>query len=302
MERVEHPTNGEKNRDDVIERVKVAIREVITSSDVNFQKIAGISLAVPGLVDSKRGIMLITPNFGWKDTPLKEILEEEFHTAIFIDNNVNAMALSEAQFGVGRGVKNFICVNVGMGIGSGVIIDGEIYRGETECTGEIGHTTVDYNGPKCSCGNNGCLEIMAAGPAIARSAVKAIRRGRKTAITELVKDKLNRITAAIVAQAATQGDKLAREIMERTGEYLGTGIANIVNLFNPQIVVIGGGVAQAGGLIFDPLKRTMKKRAFPVPAKAVKIVTPSLGRNCTVIGAATLVLKDIFKSAKVVSS
>ena len=133
MERVEHPTNGEKNRDDVIERVKVAIREVITSSDVNLQKIAGIGLAVPGLVDSKRGIMLITPNFGWKDTPLKEILEEEFHTAIFIDNNVNAMALSEAQFGVGRGVKNFICVNVGMGIGSGVIIDGEIYRGETEC-------------------------------------------------------------------------------------------------------------------------------------------------------------------------
>ncbi len=302
VEIVEHPTNGEKNRGDIIERVKAAIHEVINISGINVQKIAGIGLAVPGLVDSKRGVMLITPNFGWKDTPLGQILEEEFHTPTFIDNNANAMALGEAEFGIGRGVRNFICVNVGMGIGSGVIINREIYRGETECTGEIGHTTVDYNGPKCNCGNNGCLEVMAAGPAIARRAVKAIRKGRETVITELVKDNLNQITAAIVAQAASQGDKLAREIMEKTGEYLGTGIANVINLFNPQMVVIGGGVSQAGDLIFNPLKKTMKKRAFPVPAKAVEIVTPSLGRDCTVIGAATLVLKDIFKSPKVVSS
>jgi glucokinase-like ROK family protein len=302
VERVEHPTNGEKNRDDVIERVKTAIHEVISASNLNLQKIAGIGLAVPGLVDSKKGMILFIPNFGWKDTPLREILEEEFHTPIFIDNNANAMALSEAQFGIGRGVKNFICVNIGIGIGSGVIINREIYRGETECTGEIGHTTVDYNGPKCSCGNNGCLEVMAAGPAIARRAVKAIREGRKTVITELVEENLNQITAAVVAQAANQGDRLAREIMEKTGEYLGTGIANIINLFNPQMVIIGGGVAQAGSLIFDPLKRTMKKRAFSVPAKVVKIATPSLGRDCTVIGAASLVLKEIFKSPKVVSS
>jgi len=302
VERVEHPTNGEKNRDDVIERVKAAIHEVISASNLNLQKIAGIGLAVPGLVDSKKGMILFIPNFGWKDTPLREILEEEFHTPIFIDNNANAMALSEAQFGIGRGVKNFICVNIGIGIGSGVIINREIYRGETECTGEIGHTTVDYNGPKCSCGNNGCLEVMAAGPAIARRAVKAIREGRKTVITELVEDNLNQITAAVVARAANQGDRLAREIMEKTGEYLGTGIANIINLFNPQMVIIGGGVAQAGNLIFDPLKRIMKKRAFSVPAKVVKITTPSLGRDCTVIGAASLVLKEIFKSPKVVSS
>lgn len=302
VERVEHPTNGEKNRDDVIERVKAAIHEVISASNLNLQKIAGIGLAVPGLVASKKGMILFIPNFGWKDTPLREILEEEFHTPIFIDNNANAMALSEAQFGIGRGVKNFICINIGIGIGSGVIINREIYRGETECTGEIGHTTVDYNGPKCNCGNNGCLEVMAAGPAIARRAVKAIREGRKTVITELVEDNLNQITAAVVARAANQGDRLAREIMEKTGEYLGTGIANIINLFNPQMVIIGGGVAQAGSLIFDPLKRTMKKRAFSVPAKVVKIATPSLGRDCTVIGAASLVLKEIFKSPKVVSS
>ena len=302
MERVEHPTNGKWSKDKVIERLKAVIHEVITASNINIQKIAGIGLAVPGLVDSKKGIMLITPNFGWRNTPLKEMLEKEFHTPIFIDNNNNAMALSEAEFGIARGIRNFICVNVGIGIGSGVVINGELYRGETECTGEIGHTTVDYNGPKCSCGNNGCLEVMAAAPAIARRAVKAIKEGEKTLITELVNSNLDEISAAIVAEAANKGDKLAREIIEKTGEYLGTGIANIINLFNPQMVIIGGGVAQAGDLIFNPLKKTMEKRAFPVPAKVVKIVASSLGRDCTVIGAATLVLRETFKSIKVVSS
>ena len=302
MERIEHPTNGKGGKDKVIQRLKAVIHEVITASNINIQKIAGVGLAVPGLVNSKRGIMLITPNFGWRDTPIREILKKEFHTPIFIDNNVNAMALGEAEFGIARGIKNFICVNVGMGIGSGIVINGELYRGETECTGEIGHTTVDYNGPKCSCGNNGCLEAMAAAPAIARRAVKAIKEGKKTLITKLIDSNLDEINAAIVAKAANKGDKLAREIIEKTGEYLGTGIANVINLFNPQMVIIGGGVAQAGDLIFNPLKKTMEKRAFPVPAKVVKIVASSLGRDCTVIGAATLVLQETFKSAKVISS
>lgn len=302
MERVEHPTNSERSKDKVIERLKAVIHEVITASNINIQKIAGIGLAVPGLVDSKKGIMLITPNFGWRNTPIGEILEKEFHTPIFIDNNNNVMALGEAEFGIAQGVRNFVCINVGMGIGSGIVINGELYRGETESTGEIGHTTVDYNGPKCSCGNYGCLEVMAAAPAIAKRAVKAVKEGKKTLISELVNSNLDEISAAIVAEAANKGDKLAQEIIEKTGEYLGTGIANIINLFNPQMVIIGGGVAQAGDLIFNPLKKTMEKRAFPVPAKVAKIVASSLGRDCTVIGAATLVLKKTFKSAKVISS
>ena len=302
MERVEHPTNSERSKDKVIERLKAVIHEVITASNINIQKIAGIGLAVPGLVDSKKGIMLITPNFGWRNTPIGEILEKEFHTPIFIDNNNNVMALGEAEFGIAQGVRNFVCINVGMGIGSGIVINGELYRGETESTGEIGHTTVDYNGPKCSCGNYGCLEVMAAAPAIAKRAVKAVKEGKKTLISELVNSNLDEISAAIVAEAANKGDKLAQGIIEKTGEYLGTGIANIINLFNPQMVIIGGGVAQAGDLIFNPLKKTMEKRAFPVPAKVAKIVASSLGRDCTVIGAATLVLKKTFKSAKVISS
>ncbi|MBA7553974.1 N-acetylglucosamine repressor [subsurface metagenome] len=243
--------------------------------------------------------MLITPNFGWRDTPLREILKKEFHIPVFVDNNVNAMALAEFEFGEGQGVKNFVFINVGMGIGAGIVINEELFHGESNCTGEIGHTTVDYNGPKCSCGNNGCLEVMASGPATAKRAIKAIKEGEKSLISELVNYELNQISAEIVATAANQGDKLGRSIMEETGEYLGTGVANIINLFNPELVIVGGGVAQAGDLIFEPLKKAVQKRAFSVSAEVAKIIPVSLGKDCTVIGAAALVLKEIFKKYQI---
>lgn len=212
------------------------------------------------------------------------------------------MALAESEFGKGQGVKNFVCINVGMGIGSGVVLNGELFHGEINCTGEIGHTTVDYNGPKCSCGNNGCLEVMASGPAIAKRAIKAIREGEKSSIYKLANYDLNQISAEIVATAANQGDKLGQHIIEDAGGYLGTGVANIINLLNPELVIVGGGVTRAGDLIFKPLKRAVQKRAFSVSAEVAEIIPVSLGKDCTVIGAATLVLKEMFKITKVVTS
>jgi len=265
------------------------------------KKISGIGVAAPGLID-KKGTMLITPNFGWKNTLLGKILKKEFHIPVFVDNNVNAMALAEFEFGKGQGVKNFVFINVGMGIGAGVVINGELFHGKSNCTGEIGHTTVDYNGLKCSCGNNGCLEVMASGPAIAKRAIKAIKEGEKSLIYKLVNYDLNQISAEIVAKAANQGDKLGRSIMEETGEYLGTGVANIINLFNPELVIMGGGVARAGDLIFEPLKKAVQKRAFSVSAEAAKIIPVSLGKDCSVIGAAALVLKEMFKITRVITS
>ena len=300
--RVERLTRREQKKEIVIQRVKKTIHELISISKVSLSKIAGIGVAVPGLIDSERGILRVSSNLGWRNVPLREILENEFHVPILVDNNANAMALAESQFGAGKGIKNFVCVNVGMGIGSGIIIKGEIYRGESESAGEIGHTTVDYNGPICSCGNRGCLEVMASAPAIAKRAIQAIRRGEKTKIYQMVNGNLNEITAATVAMAAKEGDKIAKRIMEETGEYLGTGIANIVNLFNPRVVIMGGGVSQAGNLIFEPIKRTIKERAFFVPAEVVKVLPPALGKDSTVIGAATLVLDELFKIPKVVSS
>ena len=299
--RIEYPTDCQQDKDKVIEKLIAAIHNIINNFGIKRKKIAGIGVAAPGLID-KKGTMLITPNFGWKDTPLRDILKKEFHIPVFVDNNVNTMALAEFEFGKGQGVKNFVFINVGMGIGAGVVINGELFHGKSNCTGEIGHTTVDYNGPKCSCGNNGCLEVMASGPAIAKRAIKAIKEGEKSLISKLVNYDLNQVSAEIVATAANQGDKLGRSIMEETGEYLGTGVANIINLFNPELVIIGGGVAQAGDLIFKPLKKAVQKRAFSVSAEVAKIIPVSLGKDCTVIGAAALVLKEMFKITSVVTS
>ena len=299
--RIEYPTDCHQDKDKIIEKLVAAIHNIVKDSRIQWKKISGIGVAAPGLID-KKGTMLISPNFGWRDTPLREILKKEFHIPVFVDNNVNAMALAESEFGKGQGVKNFVFINVGMGIGAGVVINGELFHGESNCTGEIGHTTVDYNGPKCSCGNKGCLEVMASGPAIAKRAIKAIKEGEKSLISELANYDLNQVSAEIVATAANQGDKLGRNIMEKTGEYLGTGVANIINLFNPELVIVGGGVARAGDLIFKPLKKAVQKRAFSVSAEVAKIIPVSLGKDCTVIGAAALVLKEMFKITRVITS
>lgn len=296
--KIEYPTDCQQDKDRIIEKLIATIHNIINNFGIKWKKIAGIGVAAPGLID-KKGTMLITPNFGWKDIRLGDILKKEFHIPVFVDNNVNAMALAESEFGKGQGVKNFVFINVGIGIGAGIVINEELFHGESNCTGEIGHTTVDYNGPKCSCGNNGCLEVMASGPATAKRAIKAIKEGEKSLISELVNYELNQISAEIVATAANQGDKLGRSIMEETGEYLGTGVANIINLFNPELVIVGGGVAQAGDLIFEPLKKAVQKRAFSVSAEVAKIIPVSLGKDCTVIGAAALVLKEIFKKYQI---
>ena len=296
--KIEYPTDCQQDKDRIIEKLIATIHNIINNFGIKWKKIAGIGVAAPGLID-KKGTMLITPNFGWKDIRLGDILKKEFHIPVFADNNVNAMALAESEFGKGQGVKNFVFINVGIGIGAGIVINEELFHGESNCTGEIGHTTVDYNGPKCSCGNNGCLEVMASGPATAKRAIKAIKEGEKSLISELVNYELNQISAEIVATAANQGDKLGRSIMEETGEYLGTGVANIINLFNPELVIVGGGVAQAGDLIFEPLKKAVQKRAFSVSAEVAKIIPVSLGKDCTVIGAAALVLKEIFKKYQI---
>ena len=299
--KIEYPTNYQQGKEKIIEQLIAAIHNIIKNSGIKWKKIAGIGVAAPGLVD-KKGTMLITTNLGWKDTPLGDILKKEFHIPVFVDNNVNAMALAEFEFGKNRGIKNFVFINVGVGIGAGVIINGELFHGESNCTGEIGHTTVDYNGPRCSCGNKGCLEIMASGSAIAKRAIKAIKEGAKSSIYKLSNYDLNQVSAEIVSEAANQGDKLGLNIMKETGEYLGTGVANIINLFNPELVIIGGGVAKAGDLIFKSLKRTVQKRAFFVSAKVSKIIPESLGKDCAVIGAAIPVIKEIFKVTRVVTS
>lgn len=287
-----------KNTDElsIVDEIINLVRQTIKKSGVEFEKIAGMGVGVTGLIDTERGIIRQAVNLNWKDVPLKDLIEDKFaDLPIYIDNIANVAALGEKWAGVGKEVKNLIYIRIGTGIGAGIVLNGTIYEGSNGNAGEIGHMTIEPNGPRCKCGNQGCLEVLASGSAIAKRAITEILGGRDTLIKKLTNGSIEQITAKIVAEAAKMGDKLSLEIWEEIGEYLGIAIANLINIYNPEIIIIGGGVAQAGKLLFEPIKRTVKKRALPGPAKLVKIVPAKLGENVSTIGAGYLALEKIFK-------
>jgi len=197
------------------------------------------------------------------------------------------------MFGAGRGHDNILCINVGRGIGAGIIMNGEIHRGKQGGAGELGHMTIDPNGPVCPCGNHGCLEAMAAGPAIAAAAIRAVSTGSSTLIRDIVDGKIEAITAEVVSQAAAQGDLLATRLIQEAGRYLGIGIANAVNLLSPDIVIIGGGVARAGDILFDEVRATVQKRAFTAMVNLPPILPSAQGEEASSVGAAALVFEEM---------
>ncbi len=287
-----------KNSDEslVIDEIINLVQQVIEKSRLKFEKIVGMGVGATGLIDTKMGIIRQAVNLNWKDVPLKNLIEKKFdEIPIYIDNIANVAALGEKWAGAGREAKNLIYIRIGTGIGAGIILNGTIYEGSNGNAGEIGHMTIEPNGPRCRCGNRGCLEALASGAAITKRAITEMLGGRDTLIKELTSGSIEEITAKIVAEAAKMGDKLSLEIWEEVGEYLGIAIANLINMYNPQIIIIGGGVAQAEKLLFEPIKRTVKKRALPGPGKLVKIVPSQLGENVSIIGAASLALEKTFK-------
>jgi glucokinase len=188
---------------------------------------------------------------------------------------------------------------VGRGIGAGIIVNGEIYRGKQSGAGELGHMTVDPNGPMCPCGNHGCLEVMAAGPSIAAAAIRAVSSGASTSIRELTGGRIEEITAEVVSEAADQGDTLAQGLIRESGRYLGIGIANAVNLLSPEIVVIGGGVARAGDILFDEVRKTVQRRAFTTMVNLPPIVPSARGEDASSIGAAALVFEEMLTVGRI---
>ena len=257
-------------------------------------RIAGIGLSVPGLIHADTGVSVFAPNIpGWNDVPIAQLFSDRFGLPAWVENDARAMAIGEAMFGAGRGRANFLCVNVGRGIGSGIVIGGQIYGGGTGTAGELGHMTVDPNGPLCPCGNRGCLEVMAAGPAIAASAIRAVTSGVHTSIRQLADGRIDAITAELVSEAAQQGDPLARQLIAEAGRYLGIGIANAVNLLGPEIVVIGGGVARAGEILFDEVRRTVERRAFTTRFAMPAILNSEQGEEASAIGAAGMVFEKM---------
>lgn len=249
-------------------------------------ELMGVGIGAPGPLDTRRGIVLLTPNLGWVDMPLRDRVAEALGLPAHLDNDANCAVLGESWVGAARGGRYVLGVTIGTGIGGGIVIDGQVHHGASDCAGEIGHMTIDMDGRRCGCGNYGCLEAYASGPAIARRAIEQVGSGAESSLAELVGGDLSQVTAQTVYHAATLGDELAREVVRATAQYLGAGLANLVNVFNPDLVVIAGGVTQAGDRLFEPLRRVVAQRAFKPAVDACRIVPGTLGGLAGVFGAA----------------
>lgn len=283
------PTYAKMGYDYTVNNIKQAIKDVMSATNTDANSISGIGFDLPGQVDYQTGIVKRITNIpGWVNVPIAKNIEDEFHIPTKIDNDVRCAALGEMKFGAGRGCQNFVCITVGTGIGSGLVINGKIVRGASNAAGEIGHIKLQANGgPICGCGDTGCLEAYASGPSIVAMAQDYIKGGKSTKFRELAGD--DEITPYIVAKAASEGDLVAKRIFEIVGEYIGIGLTSVINLLNPERVIIGGGVAAAGDLLLDPIRRTIKDRAMAVAGDAVEIVPAQLGNSAGVIGASLLV-------------
>jgi glucokinase len=271
----------------VIEAIAVLVTQVIAASKTDPGDLAGVGIGCPALIDLSRGVLMNVPNIpgNWPATPFQEILRERLGLPVFPINDVRAITLGEYQFGAGRGVKDLACYAIGTGIGGGVVINGQLHLGISGSAGELGHQVVEPDGLACNCGGRGCLETIASGLSIAAQAVDAIVRRKETLIIELCHGDLNQVSTARVIEAAKQGDRVARDILERAGKYLGIAIANTLVTVSPRRILIGGGVATAGELLLDPIRRSMRERAHMVPIDEVEIVSTTLGDAAGLLGA-----------------
>ena len=283
---------GEK---DVIESIANVIRSLIKEAYVDFSQIIGCGIGISGLVDSKRGILLRSDILSWENIQFKKLLKKEFNIPIFIDKDVNVLALGEKRYGAARGISNFVCITVGTGIGAGIVVNGEIYHGNLGGAGELGHIIIDKDGPLCYCGKQGCLEILSSDRFIIKKAKDVLTQGKKTIIKEFLSgNDINNLSVSTVMQAARKGDSVAKDIFKQAGENLGIGISNLIGIVDPEAVLIGGRGMEAKDLILIPMRRAIKKNS-PL-RRSIKVLFPELGEDGWVIGAAELVLREIFKA------
>ncbi|MBN1692416.1 MAG: ROK family protein [Dehalococcoidales bacterium] len=278
------PTLAADGVEAVVERLYLAVQDIFKKNDVTPSQLQAISIACAGGIDTEEGIV-VTPSPSlpdWSGLPLADIIKEKTGVITYVLNDASAAALAEQRYGAGKGVKNLVLITLGTGIGGGIIIDDKLYLGADGGAGELGHMTVESDGLRCGCGNTGCLEMYASGRAVARDAVARMRKGEKSSLAE----NIEKLAAEMVGVAAKKGDKLARDVIDRAAFYLGVGLVNIVNIFNPQMIVIGGGLSGLGEMLIAPGRKMVAERTFSINSRNVKIVKARLGNEAGVYGAA----------------
>ena len=290
----ESTTHAIKGSEAVIQSVLDSAHRALEQAGATISEICAIGVGAPGISNPEAGILFTSPNLpGWQDIPLRDIIQERLGKKTFLTNDANAAALGEFYFGAARGTRNFVYITLSTGIGGGIVIDGKIYGGAIGAAGEVGHMTIDAEGPICNCGNRGCWETLASGTALAREAKLRIKEGCRTSILEYVEGDVEKVTAQVIHSAAEQGDSLAKELIARTGYYVGVGLANLINIFNPELIVIGGGLSNIGDMLLQPAFKTAGERAYKEAFQAVRFASAELGRNSGVLGAATFALQGM---------
>jgi len=257
-------------------------------------KCIGISIISPGIINVDKGIIYENTKLKLKNIPLKEMVEKQFKLKTWLENDANAIALAEKRFGAYRKFKNLIYITIGDGVGAGIIVNGSIFRGCRGGAGEVGHTSIDRNGIPCDCGNTGCLENYISWPAICAKVLSSVVQGKPTMMLELVKGDINRVTPSIFRDALKKNDQLAKEIMKDTAAYLATGMVNLVNLLNPDIIILGGKVAYDNQFLLSQVKKLVFQKALNILTDKLEICPTSLGKDFRVIAAATIPLQEIF--------
>lgn len=279
------PTKAEEGEVAVLGRIVQSIDEVIVGSSTSIDEIEAIGIGSPGPLDAKKGIIITTPNLPFKNYNLVQPLKEKYNIPVYLDNDANAAAIGEYMFGAGKGKNSIVYFTVSTGVGGGAVLDGKVYRGHTSNALEIGHTTVDPNGPRCNCGNLGCLEAMSSGTAIAKKGKEAVSTNVETSLK-----KHDTVTSYEVFKEAEAGDEVAKDIIDNALTYLGIGVANAISTFDPEMIIIGGGVSKAGDIVFDTVKKVVNKRCFKSMAESCEIVPAGLGSDAGVVGAVALAI------------
>jgi glucokinase-like ROK family protein len=295
----EIPVDAGGSKEKILRSLLEAGRDLLRQYSVKERSLAGIGVAAPGAVDFRNGICHYAPHHpNWKEVALKEIFSREFGVPCFVDHVSNCFALSEKLFGYGRDLDSFVCVLLGTGVSAGIVIHGEVYRGADNFSGEFGHMCVDVDGPRCACGNRGCLEVYTSGSALARFGVEEARKNKGSTIAALSRASGGAVTGEMVYEAALSRDPGSLEIFRRTGRYLGIGVSNLVNLLNPQAIILGGQVSKASRFFLPSFTKVLERCAWYGSKRDVRISTLE---NGTVLGAAAIVFQEIINNGRIVN-
>jgi predicted NBD/HSP70 family sugar kinase len=294
-------TNLAEGRDRVLKRAFEVIRGAMSGSGLPQSAIAGIGIGHSGVIDSQNGMVLSFPRPGqmaeWRNIPLQSIFEKEFQVPCLLEDSVRTIAIAEQFFGLGKDLDDFIYIDVGMGIGAAIFFDGKLYRGAGGKAGEFGHITVDQDGPLCSCGNNGCLEAVASCAAIIEAVQTAIDRGVDSKVRSLSGGDLDQVSIELIAQAGTENDSLAFRVLHEAASYIANGLADLVNLLNPKLILFGGALFRATpNLLSDPIRTIIKQRSLEKSSNDVRLEVSPLGSEAGALGASRLIAGKTLES------